>query len=586
MTRSINFFILFFLIAIATIFLKPTFDDVESGVYLNYIQSIWDDGDLNIVNQITKIGDISAKDYSLAKGGEKIIITPTDHYPAFWSYGGISYWLPFYFIGKLSSHLNLIHNDFLAINFYLALSTFFAGLFSIVITFKATSQIIPKTSKIISVFCVLGTPFFYYWILEPGNANLFNALYSALMIYLCYSIMNKPSNIQLLLFGLLLGVSYISKSDLLIYGFLIFPIIYSLYKEHLVSTADIFGKILIFLLGLVPMLCLSTINEFLKYGTLTFPYKGVISFNYNVLFDALFSSYAGHWFISPLFILSLLAPFVCLFDVKTKKSKLILITSLGIIILLKELIITNTYAHGEGNFGARMFCAEYPALTIICAYLCNKTRVLKPLLILPMGWTVLTMLIYWSAESHSELFIPYDISFSDYFIFLLEKYNYIILTIQNSTRSIHLFEDNFIIIIVLSAIVSYLITYMARSFFTTVFILYNFFTLSFCTILNLYNSKANSLDLKNRGFFKNAIVVNHEILYYYGENIESMNKRLVFLKLNNREEDFKELKHIKLKYHEAAQSILPGINLREYYPFAEKGYDPILYKYKLQLGIN
>mgnify|MGYP003666312554 FL=1 len=106
--------------------------------------------------------------------------------------------------------------------------------------------------------------------------------------------------------------------------------------------------------------------------------------------------------------------------------------------------------------------------------------------------------------------------------------------------------------------------------FTISFLIFFTGTYAVQTSYNFFLGRENVKKMKDNGFMDNALVGNGVRMYFYYENVGSLNERLIFLKTNNRKEEFQQVLGIRDRYHEeATRQILvhpdPKLPIYHYY---------------------
>ena len=166
------------------LFLKLSlrFDQVELNVYHSYVESFISDGDLNIADEMLPV---------YMAQNRIPIVTPRNNDPDFHSYGATVAWSPFWLMGRgfapllpLSAgeinHSKMeLSNQQCWTHSSLSISTFLLGVLVIIgLAYFLRENQLHWSGALVC----LGTPFYYYWINNPGNPSIF-ATFVALVVW-------------------------------------------------------------------------------------------------------------------------------------------------------------------------------------------------------------------------------------------------------------------------------------------------------------------------------------------------------------------------------------------------------------------
>ena len=586
--KKTKFFLLFFtIITTLFVFTDNQFDHVESGVYYSYTKSITEDYDLNVVNQLLKLNDVEASLYTKAKGGEGTLITSTDNSPAFWAHGGVIFWSPFFLYGKL---LNKIHGRQLSYYFQfqhlaLVLSTILAGLACIFFTFKLQKLMFGKIIVLPIVTSIFATPFFYYWLFEPGNGNMLPSFLAPLMIYTYWKIYtdHDDSFKSWFLLGIFSMCSAIIKLDIVFHLILFSHLFIMVFLKK--RSRDSLKNYFPLILGLSIPIIFQLINDYLKFDTLSLGHTGNINRNYSVLFDALFSPYRGHVYTSPIFLIIPAAVMTLLYGIKNKISeKNIFLILLFLVPIIKEIIATSTYCHGSGNFGARQYCTEFALLTLAISYFYNKTkRLILFLSLIAISWSFIMAFLYIGDAQGYFNSLTYSINFSDHIDLFLSNLSFLpdfSLYIFSKFNNIPNKIINFLPILVAFAFIFNFLYLQSEKYsiqtITKNLAIYMITSYFVVTSLNLIFNQSNATKMRKAGFLSNSIQGNGQSIFYYEENIVSIEERMMLEKARGNNKIFNNLLVIRKSYHEQSikELLTKGhYDLRQYFPFPELGYD-------------
>lgn len=587
---------LFLFVFFLLLFLKSSFlfDHVESGIYLAYTESFVEDGDLNTVNQQVAQGDVSPVEYSTYKNNEKGIVSPRLNSPTFWSHGGVILWTPFYYVGAKLNTLFSVEklNEYKFIHLMMVLSNIFYLILGLIIISKVLKSILKNRDnsyKEIAI-CFFSTPVFFYSIIEPGNANLLGIFLAAMIILLSFKAFDqKVSNVELISLGVLCGISWVIKIDLIFHLIISGAVIIKWvrkkeYKQVLRYLYVIFGFLLVSMLQMV--------NDYIKYDFFSYGYIGTSHQEYSVLFDALLSPYRGHLYYSPIYILAFFASLESFWDYwRERKSKNLLLGLIVFIPIIKEYFSSQTFVHGSGNFGARMYCVELCLVVLLISYWLRTKRLIKIkwcLLGLSFIWTQLMFYFYYRPEMFDYPLVSYHVTTKDYLYGIIDSWENIIdfFVIQLSTFP--MLKTKIIYFTPIVALLTWplfkILNMTDEEFINSKRLRYSSIILLFLyvgvTASNLYFNEKNSNQMKERGFFKNMLIGKGTELYLYEENIASIEERMIQIKSSNRQQ-YDDLIRIRNDYHLKSVGQLISFpkndeSLRNYFPFYDSYPDPLI----------
>jgi len=292
--------------------------------------------------------------------------------------------------------------EFAAEKCAMSFSTVLLGLGALLLSYKlARKYYSASVCLYASAALFLGTPLFYYMLIECGNANILAAFFMSLSLSIMLS-MNPASPLQWFTFGVLYSFCLIIKVDLWFMSVLI--ALYYLDNLRLRRTG--LSALFLFCAGLLPVFAMKLANDYLKYGVFHFGEMGLINIRGNYFFEQLFSPYRGYLYSSPILIICLAAGFVSLIlSLRRKNSRSRveacdhLCSLLFLYICIKFIICSFRYAWGGGNAGARQLLADYPIFVLLFgrALSGNNSKIRWPILIIACAcifWNLLTLAEY------------------------------------------------------------------------------------------------------------------------------------------------------------------------------------------------
>ena len=508
----------------------------EYGVYSSMTESILEDGDLNIADE-------------LFYPEQKFLLTESKNYPHHHSSGAVAGWIPFALYSKVVSNLSgltdeeLQYEDHLkgfkkpfnfrrdGSKFFWHMSLVFGNIlltaFGIFLLFKNKS--IFKSQNSYRDFCIfiLSTPLIYYMTLEPGASNNMSLIFTALLLTYIEKDLTKK---DLVLIGLIWGLSFSVR----IGNFFYFPIILYILRNNLKLKSLSIAAIST-LVGILPHF----INEKIRFGEMVVGYSNIFYFNPILIWETMFSPYKGIFIFSPILFVAIL---VGLFEVIREKKftlKLAIILSIG----LKVFFFGSTYSHGGGVFGARQFIQDLPFFFILFSSLGN-TKIRNYLLLI--GFTVSTYIYIFYINQ--GLFLPHDMLFSNYFSLWSSSINN---NIEYSAYPLLKLVNFSIPLIIL--------VFLGRKIKNDLFVIFFAVSLYSITFINFKNNDLNTKKLTKSGYYKNTFTANTLDMALAYENIGSMQERFLFLHHRHREKEAKEALRVRKDY---VKSIIQNSSLK------------------------
>jgi len=550
---AIIFFLYLFLVY------RTDFHGPDKPIYFAYTASVVEDGDLNAINHLDK-----NYPYYLPEG--KIGVSKTYNLPDFHNHGGVVLWVPFYlyakfiyFVDKKSNLLKLKdYGKERITKAVLSYSTIVFSFFTIFFTYFLGRILYSPGITICSILTIfLGTPFFYYSLFEPGNANITAALFAVLLISIGLYAANMRKSFWFF-YGLLFGIASVVKVDLWFY--IVFIFMLYLFLLRIKRTNILSG--MYFLVGFIPLFLLKTINDYIKYGSLHMGEFSLINFKASFLTDQLFSNYRGFFYTSPVFyicILGLLFYIIAVFKNRgewKQRFQEIFVILLGFLVLIKILIIAKRFAWGGGTCGARPLLTEFPIFVVLFArvlYTKKKqylTWFLVLLVLLCIIWNLLVISEYMLGVDLKYIANAPDLGIRLKNIGCVLKH---LITIKDLDLKLKLSIPLLIVVFYITYILKRLISsasipwkrwnhknvVLLRIFY--IFTAYVSISYVVITGLNLINNRRNVARLKKQGFFKDVKVLtmkNFEKI----ENAGSMDEMIAYFTLKG---DFNRVDSIK-----------------------------------------
>ena len=527
MRKSGNIIFISFIVFFLYLFVVYDIDfrGPDEPIYFAYTASVVEDGDLNVVNQ----------DYR----SRQFAVSETYNSPMFLNHGGVVLWAPFYAYAKLA-HFIAARFNLTTMTIYgieglakcaLSFSSVTFGLLAMLLTYLFCRLYCSKRISLWSAVVVFfGTPFFYYTLFEGGNANIVACLFSIISIWLC-SHWAKMNRWQLFLYGAFFSVCVAVKSELWIQAF--FIIVFFMALLFLKKTS--WRSAVYFAAGFIPILIARAINSYLTYGTLHMEeviyviaaLRCRLSYNFN----GLFSSFRGLLYTSPIFYICLSGFVLVLINVSRNIKSIVkgnaardvflfILTSYAVI---KLLFVGRMFSAGGETLSARALVAEFPVFVLLYGYtLQMQKRYLKRLL-----GAISLLLVFWNLLIISEYMAGLDWLYVTGAPGIMKR-------IQSFGHMLNLlfYANNPVIKIMLCLplllIISWLVLYILQrsgrmdnswfwyregqskgqvSSFLYFFAIYACLAYAAVTSINMINNKKNVEELRKRGFFENARIM-------------------------------------------------------------------------------
>lgn len=488
----------------------PEVTKIDHGVYSEYTQSIVQDGDLNIVNQATK--------------NRQWLVTKTYNHPDFHDHGIIVFWAPFYWVAHILSKISPVDNFFMR-QFYDGLQVLLNYLFGILVILLSY-RICKKNvlNKKILLGFIFSTPFFWYWIMHPSQADITSAICPVLFFYFVND--RREKRFFLVELWSLFCLFTIVKIN---FGFYILWPVYETYKSDKDSFFIKLGKVS---LGLVLCLVPFFINEYLKYGFLHYGYFSIVNKTYYLLFETLFGP-SGYFTVSPFYIVVLVL--FCYYIFRNRKNTDVLVFIFISSPIIRTLIEANTYG-GNSDFGARHYIIDFFPILYSFSFLIKlftkrQKFLLYAVMTLCLFWT---QIIMWSfVKKISNEFISWGLSYR-----LDIKLEDILRKLEVTTyRVTQLFQAEFLneflvllVIILLFILAVFVFSKKRSALFSYLICSYIFFT-----FLNISNNKSNVEIYKSSGFFSDTVVGSGKHIYAYDDNMGNILMMKEFGKNRNQE---------------------------------------------------
>jgi hypothetical protein len=534
----------------------------DEPIYFAYTASVVEDGDLNVVNNISR----DSNDY-FPSG--QLLVSKNYNLPDFHNHGGVVLWAPFYAYAKvtylLAKELNLkLITDYGFDKFFkctMSFSTVIFGFLTLLFTYLLCRMFFSIKISLGSTFTLFfGTPFFYYTLFEPGNADIIASLFFILSLwFLSYAINMK--NWHWFLYGIFFSICVTVKTSLWLQVFFILAFFITLAMLKKVN----WKKGLYFLIGLALGLTLKVINDYIKYGVFHEGYVGLLNIRAPYLYEQLFSSYRGFLYTSPIFYVCL-AGFVILTlnlsrnikSINESKIRDFLFFYLTLYVFIKIFLISFRYAWGGGTCGARPLLTEFPIFVLLFARALEGQKKYTTYFLCICS----VFFILWNWLIISEFIARLDLKY----VALHPKITTRIISLEYMRTLLFTIKDLNLKLsscaLLFTPAVFFCLKeknrYLHHSFLRHInnikqdrlfksliaFAVYSYVAYAIFTAMNIYNNGRQVETLKESGFFKDAKVIKLRD-FERTENIGSMDEMIEYFNLKGNIDKVKNIKEHK-----------------------------------------
>ncbi|AUN99931.1 hypothetical protein C0V70_17830 [Bacteriovorax stolpii] len=326
---------------------------VEKNIYDYYSESIVNDFDLNVINQVPD--------------KERWQITRSGNWPDVHSNGIVTMWAPFFAYKKVMQTFVSEDNKKLIV-LTRSLATVFFSVVTIILMVFLLGELFPgKNRGWVFITLSLTTSYWWFTFVQPGNADVTSSVFATFEIGMFFYLLKNWSTRSLFFFGLLLGAGLALKIDHIFY--FILPVY--LLIQYFLATRSFKATIkngLIFsagvLINLIPML----VNDSVKFGFVNYGYADVVNFDYYMLWPNLVYP-SGFFNNCPIYF----ACFVGLISLLFEKKKDIPLIILGSIPFLALVIESFARIHHE-SYGARHWVPHFAIFAILLMSLYEKIK--------------------------------------------------------------------------------------------------------------------------------------------------------------------------------------------------------------------
>jgi hypothetical protein len=494
-------FLLFLLFATIQLFLKPGSLFYEQGHYVDYLESFYDDGDLNVINQVPK--------------REAWIVTKTFSYPSQYSYAQTVVLAPIYLVEWISGNIQEISKDK---NFIFQLTTIAMNFMCLWVGFfflnKACSLLSLKKIKVHMALFYFGSAFFYFSILQTTVIEI--AAFPILSYCLFLLVKLKASNEieSVIPVGVWSGILFVTKHTFWFLPVLTIALISkkAFYEKKWLTLTKLFSSFAI-------PIFYNALNKKLQFGDWNQPVTPAAPF-----FDFSFESLSrnliafifhkgGIFFVNPVYFLGILGAGFFIF--KFFKHRKIQLWEAGYLtfflvwIFLSHIVMIGYLV--EDHLPGRFHLAAAPLLILGLSYLLNAVadkyqKMLTGVLVLACFWHLFLILNYVAiAYTQGGYFYAQNvIGDTESFRQGLDWYIHAVIV---NLGSIYEHAPQIILFSVLISSLFVLVwRYWQVRIFGPVCACLTLLSMTFLTVLNILNAKENIQAHENYGLYKQSVV--------------------------------------------------------------------------------
>jgi hypothetical protein len=335
------------------------FWEVEFGFYINYAESIAQDFDLNILNNIMK-------EFSW-------IVSPSYNYPDMHDYGAPVLWSPFYYFVNLAGVESFKILNGTEVSPYIVVTQLFS-LISFLLGFTllkrwAKSLSGYSNSRLVDLSIIFGTGLFYYSVIFFTGADITLFFYSILCIIFFSNIEKDNSYLDTFLLGALFAFGIVIKIHFWTFSL---SFAFFLFKSFRTKTNFIKSQsFLIFILGFLSIYLQKMQIDHIKFGGFLFAQGYLESFpieNILTSINAYFILWGpyGHFSQTPIIFISFLSFLFLLCRFFQNPKDFFTLDLIGLILYPNILIMFVMQMAGyQNNFAGRQLMVDIGAIWIM-----------------------------------------------------------------------------------------------------------------------------------------------------------------------------------------------------------------------------
>lgn len=514
LTAQFYILVILLIFLILSILLQNGLPFYENGIYVNYAQSILEDFDFNLMNQVSDTNTW--------------LVTSSFHYPDFHPTVQTPFIILIYFFENITSRiLDINFNNYfdyhlssLTINF---LITFFSFFYFI----KLTRQYF-DSKKLIPIFIVTtGSVYLFFSFFAANVTDVLSVPIISYVLYYIKDIEKRESRLEFFNFGIALGI--ISLLKLLYLPLVVFWLIQTCHRLIALKKYNHFAFLLT--ISLLPT-ALNSVNIYLKCKQwfLEVSTGAIVLFDYSAshIVNKLLYGYfgtSGFFSLNPtLLIGSLFFIILVCTNFRKQSAQKVFHNTEGIayLVFLGILFFHPIFMLGEiveDMLPGRATIATLPFLMIGFSYIYNLNRYQKYVKILSLiliTWNIFVILNYLIISSDSVAYY-----YQNHFIFSFSQRNFLtnyllslkgnILYLSSVFPKIILFALMMNLTILLIRILKIKFSIEVGSYIFSYWLVAYFLM----TTLNVSHSDKNVLEMKKDGIFDNKVIGDGADIYLH-----------------------------------------------------------------------
>jgi hypothetical protein len=538
-------------------------ESYESGAYVSYMKSVVDDGDLNIINNISPgLGWIISKNYN---------------FPDMHDHGSSLLWAPLYAFASILDKIVKLSPIYLQgspipVSFDIVvvfIMNAFFGLLGLKIIRHLVTRTFSLTPPLWSMALIIfGTGFFNFLMYQFSSADISFFFYASLVTYFMSFIDNQWKSIDYFLLGSLFAFGSVIK---ITFPLLIPVYFYFYFANKKITFFDFLKNNFVFLIGMSAIHFLKEVNNLIKFGFNNLDQGYSYAYSFENLLSPIphtrpFLGPAGLFTVSPISFFASLAFFVFLYVLIKRKFKvskeIVFFLAAGLSIMAKHYLSLTAIFDGYAGFGFRQYMVDTIVIYLLIAIIYNKRfeykkiyRISLLIFFLCLIWTIVENLWWLEVTTYRH---P---SFNAYFIqdysLILKQLNRMLenlLALFNNSPS-HLFKNIYYIFLLIIPVwiwtnSNYFFLHgnpeKIKIFFKYTSISIIFFYLSI-TAMNFYFNPKNVATMKAQNYFSQKVMGNGKEIFLYDEYISSITYAMEIAKYNKDPEWFEYQKKILVR---------------------------------------
>lgn len=305
-------------------------------------------------------------------GGLEMNLTRTELIASPWPIGPGILWSPFFLVAHIITLILVPSRADGFSQLYISLvsiGSIFYGALGLLVIFRICRFFGDKYISILtSILCLGATPLFYYSFRQPIMAHTTNLLFSGLIVLIYLSLERNQIPIEMsgILFGVVLGLNFLTRWSGLIIGF--FPLAYyltwmqnAITKKDNSSIKSLANQLVILFISFCIIISPQLVLWFRLHNRFILIPQSANTFVQSIIpinfLNVFFHTNRGLLFWAPFILIG----FAGLFWISDKKLKIISIVYLTLLVIL---IGYRVDWYGGGGFGTRYFIEALPILSI------------------------------------------------------------------------------------------------------------------------------------------------------------------------------------------------------------------------------